>query len=228
LHDDLIYDTRAINYAFRERGLAISELAYRVDVSIAAIERILNGTTDPGEMRIATLARIAEHLGIPLRSMFTEPTLADPERSSAQPDPVADAETVIALIYDRGSTPTVNTDLVTALDWDIDRLTAAYDEADRRLRPIGLRIYRQHGEGTIRPLHNHADQRAKLRKVEAAQYGLKAHHYKGIYQARNRQPVTLGETATRRLVLGALVNLGILHQADRQITVTDAVEFGHP
>ena len=39
-----------------------------------------------------------------------------------------DATTVIAILYDRWTTPTLNQDLAAALDWDLDRLLAAYDE----------------------------------------------------------------------------------------------------
>ena len=65
-----------------------------------------------------------------------------------------DATTVIAILYDRWTTPTLNQDLAAALDWDVDRLLAAYDEAQLRLVAAGLRIARSHGEVSICPAHD--------------------------------------------------------------------------
>lgn len=224
-----VYNTNAMNHALNERGLRTHELAYRVDVGTAAIEKMFNGADDPGEVRLLSLVRIAETLGLPLRDLFAEPASVEPNATPTHDTTASDAHTVIALIYDNGSTPTVNTDLTAILGWDLDRLIAAYRQATLLLQPAGLRLYRHHGEVTIRPDNDHTQHRATLAKRRASIYGLKANYYQAIYQAKHGEKISVSNsTAARRIVLGALTNLGILDNTGDQPVLTAAATFATP
>jgi transcriptional regulator with XRE-family HTH domain len=228
-----IFNTHRILTALNNSELLVSELAYRVDIAISTLERILNGNPDPGEIRIATLVKIADNLGLPLASLFAPP----PEPPPAHEGPArhradqaaADAATVIATIYDRGSAPTRNAELAEVLGWDLDRLKAAYQEADLRLRPAGLRLVREHGEATIQPVADHTDTRLRLKEVRAADRGFDLSHYKAAYQAYTGQAISVSNRAAqRRRITAPLANLGVLTEVGSKAAFTQAARYAHP
>jgi transcriptional regulator with XRE-family HTH domain len=228
-----IFNTHRILTAFNDSELLVSELAYRVDIAISTLERILNGNPDPGEIRIATLVKIADNLGLPLASLFAPPPEPPPAHESPdchRADQAAtDAATVTATIYDRGTTPTRNAELAEVLNWDLDRLKAAYQEADRRLRPAGLRLIREHGEATIQPIADHTDTRLRLKEIRAADRGFDLSHYKAAYQAYTGQPISVSNRAAqRRRITAPLANLGILTEVGIKAALTDAARYAHP
>ncbi|MCF6735239.1 helix-turn-helix domain-containing protein [Blastococcus sp. KM273129] len=224
-----LFDVAAIRTALQQSGLAPSELAFRVDFAVRSLQRILNGDPDPGEIRVATLARLANHLGLPLRSLLAAPPVTTTTAVDAEVDPVAadDAATVTALLYDR-TTPTLNDHLAEALDWSLDRLQQALTEADRRLRMAGLRIVREHGESRVQPLHDHVQARRDLTQVHAHRSGLKPYEYQAAYQTYTGQAITAPNETRRRVITGGLANAGLLDLTEEEPALSAAAEFAHP
>lgn len=226
----MTFNHTLIRHALNASGLHIAELAYRLDIAINTLDRLLDGEDDPGEIRIATLQRLAEHLGLPLQALFAAPDQPD-HLPDSPPSASDDAATVIATIYDRGATPTANGDLTTVLGWDLDRLHVAFKEADRRLRPAGLRLARAHGEAAIVPLHDKTPERNRLADIQAANKGLNMAHYKAVYallQGESWLNVSDYNSTRRRLVAGVLLNLGIFAGERSSPTLSEAVTFGDP
>jgi len=224
-----LFDVAKIRTALQQSGLATSDLAFRVDIAVRSLQRILNGDPDPGEIRVATLDRLAKHLGLPLRSLIAAPA-SSTIAADADADPGSgpdDAATVTALLYDR-ETPTLNEDLAEALGWSLDRLRGALTVADERLRPAGLRIVREHGESRVRPLHDHAHQRQSLGQVRAHRGGLKTFEYQAAFQAQTGQVITATNEIRRRLTIGGLANVGVLTLTGEQSALSAAAEFAHP
>jgi hypothetical protein len=162
----------------------------------------------------------------------TQPAAPPTPAPEATPpgDQIADdATTVIAILYDRGTTPPLNQDLATALNLDLDRLRAAHDEAQLCLAAAGLRIARSHGEVSICPTHDHSAVRTALAQVQAHTQGLKLDAYQAAYQMMTGQPPLPDRTvARRRFLLGHLANLGVADLADRTPSLTDAAHTAFP
>jgi transcriptional regulator with XRE-family HTH domain len=231
-----LFDVAAMRAAIQDSGLAVSDIAFRVDIAVRALQRILNGEPDPGEIRVATLARLADTLGLPLRSLIAPPithvTSPDGDRettgSDATDDPTGDAATVIALLYDR-NTPTLNSEVAAALGWPMDRLNAALHEANARLHPAGLRVIREHGESGIRPIGEHLQARRALVDVQAHVRGLTIGEYLAAYQMHTGQKVTARNETRRRFVLGRLGKVGVVDDyRSAKPTLTEAAKFAHP
>lgn len=228
-----LFDVAVMRSALQQSGFAPSDIAFRVDIAVRSLQRILDGDPDPGEIRVATLARLADHLGLPLRSLIAP---SEPPRRSAsapqadadtQSDAADDASTVIAVLYDRG-TPTLNGEIAAALGWSLDRLISALEEADARLRRAGLRIVREHGESAMRPVSDHLQNRQALANVQAHVRGLKMAEYKAAHQLHTGQDVSAPNEARRRFVTGRLANVGVVDLASKEPTLTDAAQFAHP
>lgn len=209
-----VFDSDKIANAVLSTGLTINEVGFRVHMPFKTLQQICDGSTTPIDVRVTTLTRLAEEIGLPLRSLFAKPSptpiRADPNDTGSS-DAAKDATTVIAILYDRGTSPTLNTDLATGLGWTIQRLNAAYDEADKRLAPAGLRLIRTHGEGSIAPIADNTSQRAAVEHARADNTGLTVDAYQSVYQAMTGTAVLPGRHGhRRRLVIGRLANLGIL------------------
>ncbi|MGY1615908.1 helix-turn-helix domain-containing protein [Geodermatophilus sp. SYSU D00691] len=227
-----LFDLPTIRAALQQSGLAPSDIAFRVDIAVRSLQRILDGDPDPGEIRLATLARLANTLGLPLRSLIAPPQ--DSARTTRAPhdaevtDPAPDdASTVIALLYDR-STAAINSEVAVALGWSLDRLKEALREADQRLRPAGLRIVREHGESSIHPVADHLRARAALDRVQAHVRGLKVVEYRAAYEVHSGQKVTAPNEARRRFVLGRLANVGVIDLTGKKVNLSAAAKFAHP
>lgn len=226
------FDVATIRTALQESGLAPSDLAFRVDFAVRSLQRILNGDPDPGEIRVATLGRLADHLGLPLRSLIAPPTamrhaVEALDLVSDAPEDSDDAATVTALLYNRRA-PTLNEEIAEALHWPLDRLHAALAEADRRLRVGGLRIVREHGESRVQPVHDHLEARRSLSQVEAHNRGLKPYEYRAAFEVHTGQPITASNETRRRVVIGGLANVGVLDLAGDRPTLSEAAQFAHP
>jgi transcriptional regulator with XRE-family HTH domain len=227
-----VFDVTAIRKALHASGMAISDVAFRVDIAVRSLQRILDGERDPGEIRVATLARLADTLGLPLRSLIAPPggtAQADApspheDKSEAQPD---DATTVIAMLYDRGQA-TLNSEIASALGWSLDRLKRALAEADRCLLPAGLRVVREHGESTVRPVRDHLADRAALDNVQAHVRGLKTVEYKAAYALHTGHQITAPNQARLRFVVGRLANVGVIDLTGAQPHLSAAAGFAHP
>lgn len=228
-----LFDVAAMRAAIQDNGLAISDIAFRVDIAVRALQRILNGEPDPGEIRVATLARLADTLGLPLRSLIAPPTTSSPDSDQAPAatadtsDSADDATTVIAVLYDR-DTPTLNNELAAALGWTLDRLKAALGKADTRLRPARLRIIREHGESSIRPVEDHLAARRALTDVQTHARGRTMPEYLAAYHIHTGQKATFRNEARRRFVLGRLAKVGAIDLSGSKPTLTDAAKFAHP
>jgi transcriptional regulator with XRE-family HTH domain len=228
-----VFDVTAIRSALHASGLAISDVAFRVDIAVRSLQRILNGEPDPGEIRVATLARLADTLGLPLRSLFASPGgVVKAIPASAPPDDTLDprpddATTVIALLYDRGQA-TINSEVASALGWSLDRLKRSLTEADRRLRTAGLRVIREHGESSIRPVDDHAADRAALENVQAHARGLKTFEYKAAYALHTGDRISAQNEARRRFVVGRLANVGVISLTGDGPALSAAASFAHP
>lgn len=228
-----VFDVTAIRNALHASGLAISDVAFRVDIAVRSLQRILNGEPDPGEIRVATLARLADTLGLPLRSLIVSPggsskviPVASPPDDTPDPRP-GDATTVIALLYDRGSA-TINSEIASALGWSLDRLNRALAEADGRLGPAGLRVVREHGESSIRPVHDHVADRVALENAQAHARGLRTVEYRAAYALHIGNPIAAPNEARRRFVVGRLANVGVIDPARDEPALSDAAVFAHP
>lgn len=226
-----IFDNTTIAAAFNARGYYVNNIALALDMGSDNLERLLNGTLEPAELRVGTLLNLANLLGIPFASLFTQPDPpTDPAEAtgSADSDVVADAETLIAVLYDTGPRPTIIRDIATALDWDIDRLNHATKEARNRLDPAGLKLNRSHGEMAIIPQRDHTAARQSLAQVEGKERGLQYGQYRAVYDLLNNRPPSYGNsTMRRRVVMGLLVNAGMITTL-HQPTLTPAIHEAFP
>lgn len=234
-----VFDHRYVAHVFNQRGYHINEFASRLDMSNGVVEAFLRGTAEPGELRVATLANMANLLGIPLHAMFTRPApLPDPDDldqpqpsapKDAEPsanDLVADAEQLLACVYDTGrSTPTLVSEIAKAFEWTLDRTYAAATEANRRLRPAGLAVNTSHGELFVTPINDHLDAHKALTSRKVYERGLHFNHYRAAHQILTGQQVTVNRSARQRLLtLGGMVNLGVLTQAKQPGFTEEALE----
>jgi hypothetical protein len=143
-------------------------------------------------------------------------------------EPGADAVTVVAVIYDRGTTPTINHDLARGLGWDLTRLHAAYDEAERRLAAAGLRLNRTHGEASIVPTDDHSKERSAVTHAQSDSTAttVNAYGYVAAYEALTGQPILPGKKGfRRRLLLGEIANLGVIDLQARTPILTAAAVY---
>lgn len=229
------FDHTKIRNAIWASGLTVNETSFRVHMPAKHLQHIVDGKTDPIDIRLDTLKRLADHIGLPLKALFADPDPA-PEPETEQPDvdtpdAAQDATTVIAVLYDRGTTPTINHDLARGLGWDLTRLAAAYNEAERRLAPSGLRLNRTHGEASIVPARDHTATRAAVTHAQSDSTATAIKHdaYQAAYQALTGQPVLSNKKGFRRqLLLGEVANLGIIDLQARTPTLTDAARFSFP
>mgnify|MGYP000969758640 CR=1 FL=1 len=246
---DPVFDHRYVAYVFNQRGYHINEFASRLDMSNNVVEAFLRGTVEPGDLRVATLAKaihdakrdwdrvatlanMANLLGIPLRSMFTRPAPApDPVGADPQPEPggnavAVDAEQLLACVYDTGrATPTLVSELAKAFGWTIERTYAAATEADRRLKPAGLSVKTSHGELFVTPVNEHLDAQKALNARKVYERGLTYNHYRAAYQILAGQQVTVNNSARQRVrTLGGLVNVGVVTQVRQPALTEEALE----
>ena len=229
---DPVFDHRYVAYVFNQRGYHINEFASRLDMSDNVVEAFLRGTVEPGDLRVATLANMANLLGIPLRSMFTRPAPApDPVGADPQPEPggnavAVDAEQLLACVYDTGrATPTLVSELAKAFGWTIERTYAAATEADRRLKPAGLSVKTSHGELFVTPVNEHLDAQKALNARKVYERGLTYNHYRAAYQILAGQQVTVNNSARQRVrTLGGLVNVGVVTQVRQPALTEEALE----
>lgn len=231
-----VFDTRNVAHAFNQRGYHINEFASRLDMSNNIVEAFLRGTAEPGELRIATLANMANLLGIPLHAMFARPAplpnpddLPEPDTADGEPNPddlAADAEQLLACVYDTGrTTPTLVSEVAKAFEWTLDRAYAAATEANRRLRPAGLAVNTSHGELFVTPINDHLDAHKALASRKVYERGLNYTHYRAAHQIIAGQEVTVNRSARQRLLtLGGMVNLGVLTQAKQPAFTDEALE----
>lgn len=227
-----IFDHAKIRNAIWTTGATVNEIGFQVHIAAKQLQHIVDGKPAPLDINIETLRRLADYLGLPLHSLFAQagppPLPADePPRNQA----AEDATTVIAVLYDRGSTPTVNHDLASALKWDLARLLAAYDEADRRLSPAGLRLVRASGRGCIVPIKDHTATRAAVTHAQShnTATAIKSDAYRAIHQILSGSPVLPKTSFTRRrFILGEVAKLGIVDLQPRTPALTAATLDAFP
>ena len=235
-----VFDHRYVAHVFNQRGYHINEFAARLDMSNGIVEAFLRGTVEPGDLRIATLANMANLLGIPLHAMFARPAPlpdpdnldeqagvnAEPTAESTSDDLATDAEQLLACVYDTGrATPTLVSEIAKAFDWTLDRTYAAAAEANRRLRPAGLAVNTSHGELFVTPTNDHLDAHKALTSRKVYERGLNYNHYRAAHQIISGQEVTVNRSARQRLLThGGMVNLGVLNQAKRPAFTDEALE----
>jgi transcriptional regulator with XRE-family HTH domain len=228
-----VFDTAYVAHVFNQRGYHINEFASRLDMSNGIVEAFLRGTVEPGDLRIATLANMANLLGIPLNSMFARPEpLPDPDtvptgdEHLGEEDAGADAEQLVVCVYDTGrATPTLLSEVAKAFDWTLDRTYAAAKEANRRLQPAGLAVRTSHGELFVTPVNEHLDAYNALTNRKVYERGLNYNHYRAAHQIISGQPVTVANSARQRLLtLGGMVNIGVLTQAKNPALTDEALE----
>lgn len=221
-----VFDAAKIRHAVLSSGLTVNEVSFRVHMPFKTLRQIVDGDSTPANVHVTTLARLAETIGLPLKALFSEPKLPLPsEAEEPAPPPDDDAATIIAILYDRGTTPTVNHDLARGLGWTLERLNTAYDAAEPRLAIAGLRLTRTHGEGSIAPLHDHTANRAAVEHAKAGNTGLSEDTYQAAYQLLTGKPLLPGAFRYRRqVVLGRLGNLGIADAKRHTPTLTPAAE----
>ncbi|TPG17056.1 helix-turn-helix domain-containing protein [Pedococcus bigeumensis] len=220
------FDDTKIRNAIQTSGMSLNEISFRVLMPAKTLQHIADGKAEPIDIRIDTLARLGDALGLPLRSLFAQPEpVPEPETRGASPQPGHDAATVIGALYDRGSTPTVSRDLAKGLRWDLQRLKAACDDAETRLAPAGLRMVRTHGEVSIVPTHDQTETRAAVTQALAESTGttIPEDAYRAVYQAMTGQAILPGTTGfRRRLLLGAAAKLGMLDLKPRTPALSQA------
>ncbi|MEO7267707.1 MAG: helix-turn-helix transcriptional regulator [Knoellia sp.] len=224
------FDHNKVRNAVWTSGLSLNEIAYRAHLPAKALTHIVDGKTGPLDIRLDTLKRLATHLGLPLHALFAAPP-PPPEAASTDSNEVTDATTVIATIYDRGTTPTIRHDLALALGWDTTRLNAALDEAEQRLAPAGLTLNRTHGECSVVPIHDHTGHRTALTHAQSDRNGtaIAVDAYEAVHQVLTGQPLLPQKKAFRRqVVLGNAANLGILDLQPRTPRLTEAATDAFP
>lgn len=224
------FDHDKIRNAVWTSGLTLNEVAFRAHLPAKALTHIVDGKPGPLDIRLDTLKRLATHLGLPLHALFAAPP-QPPAPTTSDGNAVSDATTVIATIYDRGTTPTIRHDLALALGWDTTRLNAALDEAEHRLAPAGLTLNRTHGECSVVPIHDHTEDRAALTQAQSDRNGtaIAIDAYEAVHQVMTGQPLLPQKKQFRRqVVLGNAANLGILDLQPRTPRLTDAALEAFP
>jgi hypothetical protein len=224
-----VFDATKIRNALLNTGMSVNEASFRVHMPFKTLQQIVDGQSTPHDLRITTIKRLADIIGLPVRSLFAEPDTPAPLNDET-PSPTADdATTIIAVLYDRGTNPSINHDLAKGLGWTLERLHNAYDEAEHRLAPAGLRLIRTHGEGSIAPIHDHTEQRAAVEHARADNTGMAVDSYRAAHQLLTGSEVLPGRRAyRRRLCIGWLANLGIVNTESREPVLTDAALEAFP
>lgn len=188
-----------------EQGLSEREFSRRTGLGQAVIRGMLHRAELNGSTAIADINRCLEQTGLTAGDLLDPPAPTDPD------DTPTDDVQVLAQMLTKDTRLILHERLALALGWDLERLRAAIDDLDPRLRPIGLRVH-QNGMGvTIRPADNRADQaQARLDQFRDSDDGLHqgtARVLHAVYAGR----LSGQETKNDHMVhLGALSNRGAI------------------
>ena len=141
LNSTLIRDRR------HELGLAIGSVAAHTAIPIATLRASRRTATVAAiaNLPIGLLTRLADHLGLPIHSLFTTEPAVDPFPIPQHPDHTATEADVPALtaVFLRAALTGQHADtldVAEALGWTLTRLYHAVEVASPRLHPAGLRI----------------------------------------------------------------------------------------
>jgi transcriptional regulator with XRE-family HTH domain len=229
-----IFNSRAIREAVLHSGLTSSDIAFRVDLSQQAIQRILDGDRDPGEIRVATLIKFATLIGLPTQDLFfpadPQPPTSIPLPQSAADDSQSvhrDVQAVVGALYDRGQ-PTLNKEIASAFGWTMDRLQQALDFAGDLLAGVGLELLRTHGETTIRANAHQQGPRDAVAETFARARGLSISDYQTVYTLMEGGTVAAESGMRRKVIFGGLCRLGVIDVSVRETRLTEAALFAHP
>jgi len=228
-----LFNTALLRARVNAAGLTLNELANRLDLSNTTVENVLSGHADPGELRIATLAKFADILGLPLTSMFARNDIPDWADSDPRRDLRDDAHQLIACLH-AATAKTSTTTAAAALDWTHQHMKAAIAEANKRLAPSGLRIIATSGEVYLATIDDHTHAIQRLAAEQTGETGFRLDQYKAVYQLLTTGNVTVATTAERRRaqVLSPLAALGVINQpvtpSEGPATPTEATRFAFP
>jgi len=152
---------------------------------------------------------------------------------------------VIALLYDRGSTPTINHDLARPCNSSLppNRADSASCVAPvvglGSLGAPGLRLIRTHGEGSIVPAHDHTATRAALTQAqsESTPTTINLDAYKATYQvlkapdakraSAHADTQKQAQDRARQIVHNAGGGEVVTHGRDGQIRDSDTIAPGN-
>lgn len=145
-----------------QRGLAVRQLARDCGIEVTVLNR-LETTTDPtlSTLSVAALTRLADRLGVPVGTLFTDDATTSDQRGKHQED---DARDLGALLTALGQDTTIVA-VADALGWTTDRVHDAAAALDRTLRTVGMITYRYGGRISIRPIDDsHSDAELAVRR----------------------------------------------------------------
>jgi transcriptional regulator with XRE-family HTH domain len=225
-----LFNTALLRARLNAAGLTINELANRLDLSNTTIENVLAGHHDPGELRIATLAKFADILGLPLTSIFARNDIPNWADANTGSDPRDDAHQLIACLH-AATAKSSTTTVTSAFRWTLQRTKAAITEANKRLAPSGLRLIATNGEVYLATIDDHTDALQRLATEQTSETGFRLDQYKAAYQLLATGNVTVSNTAARRRaqILNPLAAMGVITQpvtpSEGPVTVTDAARF---
>lgn len=192
------------------RGLAVRQLARDCGIEIAVLNR-LETAADPTltTLSVAALVRLADHLGVPVGTLFTGDASSEVDSHEASDDTRALGSLLNALGQD---TPVVA--LADALGWTSDRVHQAAASLDLSLRPAGMTVFKNSGLMSIRPegdshgnaalaVCRHPRARGKQRLVSPARA-------KVIYRAAQTPISPHSLSKSDRLQIATLLKAGVL------------------
>ncbi|WP_052666747.1 helix-turn-helix domain-containing protein [Nitriliruptor alkaliphilus] len=200
----------------QELGLSQRELARRMGMTAAVIERIEAGTNH-NDLPLAMVAALADALALDIRDMVT------PDPPSREPSD-QDVDQLAAFLFDTGWVP--QSAICELLGWTPERTSTAIDELERRLDRTGLAV--QHRNGQSRLLTAMApddtEQRAQTIHAHLRRSGMTASQARTLHRALDGIEERQIASVDDRNALGTLRNAGYVTR-DTHVELTDAVKF---
>lgn len=225
-----LFNTPLLREHINATGLTLNQVANRLDLSNTTVENLVSGRDDPGELRIATLRKFADLLGLPLTSLFAPPENAHQAADTAEASLRGDTHQLIACLH-TATARTSTTTVASALGWTLQHLKAVTTAANNLLTPSGLRITATNGEVYLATIDDHTDATRRLAAEQANETGFRHDQYKAVYQLLTTGTVAVSNTAERRRaqILNPLAVLGVINLPMRPsegiTTLTDAAHF---
>jgi transcriptional regulator with XRE-family HTH domain len=200
----------------QELGLSQRELARRMGMTAAVIERVEAGTNH-NDLPLAMVAALADALALEIRDLVTPDP---PTREPADQD----VEQLAGLLLDTGWIP--QSAICELLGWTPERTSTTIDELDRRLDRTGLTV--QHRNGQIRlvaaMVPGDTERRKQTIHAHLRRSGMTASQARTLHRAIDGIEERHISSVDDRNALGMLRNAGYVTR-DTRLDITDAVKF---
>lgn len=218
-----------------QRGLAVRQLARDCGIEIAVLNR-LETAADPNltTLSVAAITRLADHLGVPVGTLFADDTTPTPDTTTGEAtDAATDARVLGALLTSLGvRTPVVA--LIDALGWTNHRIHAAAASLDPTIRPAGMTLYKKGGFMAIQPVDDtHTDAELAVRRHPRARskQRLVSPARSRLLYAAAQAPISPPKlSGNDRLQIATLLKAGVLIENEQRCFVPspDVLTSLHP